>query len=668
MSTILLAPIEELSVFIRPDPTLDVLEWPCIDLDNIAVYADSSTSVTDITDVDNDDDIDTYTLEGDVVQSNRQDKISLYSGQFKDIVGRRIRIYNVHTSILRKADSDAPGNNPNFSLDFQILGETCWYRCLSPSKEYRNIYYDIMDKSKFWTWITTQMADIPQHLDDDTFDLFQELNRRYRHDFNKIRFLGLLLKHHQFIISRLLKDKYWENDILLRSFLSSPEYGSVVRELSRKINDAAINVDETTSDFFKSNIKLHSVASNKRKRQSTTPDYSCSDVEGGQIVSHVPTSPRSQSVSTLFGKSHAVTVSSVLSFVVHRSANKFDAAAHVLVLYGPKIDELSVNNDNFMNNLKNFLEIEVALQDSDWTKLMKNSSCMKVFCNRIASHLQLIKSKQSEITDQTEYKVYVDYIDSVKALFEIKQSGLQALGDDKDGEDDDFLKKEVIITNEDDDATTNGSKASVAFRKSQKAVSRLRPFGSPATFAETDPFGKGNVDLDDDTFNGYLGDSLLDQRPDSSFRSSNSSIFNLGSNSWSSSSLVSSIQDSESFIEDGIQLKKSADEAMLIAITQGIQRRLKNAFNLPQLSSDVLSSMPLRKWSCPHDQCDYQISNANSLDGRELIESHYRSHADQYISAMEAVRLIGAGQHVENLVAKIDNMADLWSNEAHKLA
>ncbi|KAK9372716.1 uncharacterized protein V1513DRAFT_223992 [Lipomyces chichibuensis] len=143
---------------------------------------------------------------------------------FDETVGTRVRIYNVHTTILKRLitgnDRDEDGN-----IDFQVLGETSWYRCLSPSKEYRTIYSEIIEKTKFWLWITTQMADISPTEDEDEFDLFDNLNMRYRHDFNQIRFHGLLLKHHRFIISRLLKDKYWDNDILLRTFLANPEYG-----------------------------------------------------------------------------------------------------------------------------------------------------------------------------------------------------------------------------------------------------------------------------------------------------------------------------------------------------------------------------------------------------------------------------------------------------------
>ncbi|KAK9363279.1 hypothetical protein V1504DRAFT_466484 [Lipomyces starkeyi] len=644
----------ELSIFERPDPTTDILEWPCIQLESISIYADTSSSLTDITDVDNEDDIDNYTVEGNVVSVASVQGPKLLHHSFDDTVGTRVRIYNVHTTILKRLIA---GNNcdEDDNIDFQVLGETSWYRCLSPSKEYRTIFSEIIDKAKFWLWITTQMADISPTEDEDDFDLFDNLNMRYRRDFNQIRFHGLLLKHHRFIISRLLKDKYWENDILLRSFLANPEYGPVVIELSKKINDAAVNIDETTSDYLENNIKLRAVASKKRKRRSISPDTATSvssTPEGERRSQHVSSSlsasPRSASVSAMFGLSPSLTVSNVLSFVVHRSANVFDAAAHVLILYGPKAPDLAINSDEFLSHMKQFLERELLFTESSWEQLMTKENCMAVFNDRIKRHLELIESKKNDITDNADYELYANYVSQLKDLFDKKLQELQeAVNNDQS------LKRDVIITNEKEESDQSGSSPAKLIRRSQKAVSSLRPFGSPAlantasfnTVDDSDSEDDGRRFKNDGNF-GLLTSSTAENTESQQLLSQ--SGFDLGllsSNNEGTSSSTSSATDVSH--EDGIRLKKSADDAMFVAITLGIQRRLTNAFRLSPVSDDVLSMLPPKRWTCPQDECSLEIQNANSPEGRECIQKHYQAHVDQYLSAMETVRLIGAGQHVE---------------------
>ncbi|KAJ8104295.1 hypothetical protein POJ06DRAFT_17419 [Lipomyces tetrasporus] len=670
--------MDELTIFQRPDPTTDVLEWPCIQLENISIYADTSSSFTDITDVDNEDDIDNYTVEGDLVSVASVEEPKLLHDLFDDLAGTRVRIYNVHTTILKKLSAhnldNGDADNVTFDMDFQVLGEASWYRCLSPSKEYRNIYSEIIDKTKFWSWITAQMADISPTESGDDFDLFENLNLRYRHDFNQMRFHGLLLKHHRFIISRLLKDKYWENDILLHSFLTNPEYGPVVIELSKKINDAAINIDEKTSDYLKNNIKLRAVASRKRKRRSVSPESAASlsstpDRErGGRHVSpSLSASPRSASVSAMFGLSPSLTVSNVLSFVVHRSANIFDAAAHVLILCGPKAPELVVNSDEFLSHMRQFLERELLFTESSWKQLMTDETCMNVFNDRISSHLDLIESKKDVITDKADYDLYVTYVNQLKVMFESRLQVLQTVTND-----DQSSKRDVIITNEEEGSDQSGSSPSKLIRRSQKAVSRLRPFGSPALTNTGNSFPAGDdSDSDDDQLSfkndGSFGVSTSQNAGSKPFFPQAGFDLNWfsGNDHGGISSSISSATDVP--YDDGIRLKKSADEAMFVAITLGIQRRLTNAFKLVPVSDNTLSMLPPKRWACPQDECPLEIQNANSPEGRECIQEHYQAHVDQYLSAMETVRLIGAGQHVENLLAKIDNMADLWSNEQSKL-
>ncbi|KAK9366739.1 hypothetical protein V1509DRAFT_628951 [Lipomyces kononenkoae] len=665
---------EELTIFERPDPIIDVLEWPCIQLENISIYADTSSSLTDITDVDNEDDIDTYTVEGNLVGLVTLQRPKSLQNSFDDAMGTRVRIYNVHTTILKKLGA---GNNSDDedNIDFQILGEAAWYRCLSPSKEYRTIYSEIIDKTRFWLWITAQMADISPTEDDDDFDLFDELNVRYRHDFHQIRFHGLLLKHHRFIISRLLKDKYWENDILLRSFLDNPQYGPVVVELSKKINDAAVNIDETTSDYLENSIKLRAVASKKRKRRSASPSNATSlsstpgaelRSRGRHVSSSLSTSPRSTSVSAMFGQSASLTVSNVLSFVVHRSANIFDAAAHVLILYGPKAPDLEITSDSFLSHMRQFLESELLLTESSWEQLMTSHSCMAIFRDRIISHLDLIHSKRDDITDNTDYELYANYASQLKDLFDKKLQELEQTTNK-----DLCLKKDVIITNEMEESDqSGGSKPTKMIRRSQKAVSSLRPFGSPAMANTADA-----IDTIDDS-EPDIDSSMLKNDGKSGLSTSSTRQIAAWTQFLSEDGIESGCSDdvaspthyvTDVSHDDGIRLKKSADEAMFVAITLGIQRRLTNAFRLVPVSDQILSMLPPKRWACPQEECSLEIQNSNSPEGRECIQEHYQAHVDQYLSAMETLRLIGAGQHVENLLAKIDNMADLWSNEQSKL-
>ncbi|KAK9314281.1 hypothetical protein V1524DRAFT_153375 [Lipomyces starkeyi] len=370
----------------------------------------------------------------------------------------------------------------------------------------------------------------------------------------------------------------------------------------------------------------------------------------------------------MFGLSPSLTVSNVLSFVVHRSANAFDAAAHVLILYGPKAPDLAINSDEFLSHMKQFLERELLFTESSWEQLMTKENCMAVFNDRIKRHLELIESKKNDITDNADYELYANYVIQLKDLFDKKLQELQeAVNNDQS------LKRDVIITNEKEESDQSGSSPAKLIRRSQKAVSSLRPFGSPAlantasfnTVDDSDSEDDGRRFKNDGNF-GLLTSSTAENTESQQLLSqSGYDLGLLSSNNEGTSSSTSSATDVSH--EDGIRLKKSADDAMFVAITLGIQRRLTNAFRLSPVSDDVLSMLPPKRWTCPQDECSLEIQNANSPEGRECIQKHYQAHVDQYLSAMETVRLIGAGQHVENLLAKIDNMADLWSNEQSKL-
>ncbi|KAK9372717.1 uncharacterized protein V1513DRAFT_223993 [Lipomyces chichibuensis] len=349
----------------------------------------------------------------------------------------------------------------------------------------------------------------------------------------------------------------------------------------------------------------------------------------------------------MFGSYPSLTVSNVLSFVVHRSANVFDAAAHVLILYGPKAPDLAINSDEFLSHMKQFLERELLFTESSWKQLMTKENCMAVFNDRIKCHLELIKSKKNDITDNADYELYTNYVNQLKVLFDKKLQELQeAVNNDQS------LKRDVIITNEEEDSDQSGSSPAKLIRRSQKAVSSLRPFGSPA-LANTASFNAGDdSDSDDDGHRfknddkfGLLTSSTSQNAVSQKLLSQSGFGLLLSSNDEGTSSSTASVTDDSH--EDGIRLKKSADDAMFVAITLGIQRRLTNAFKLSPVSDDVLSMLPPKRWTCPQDECSLEIQNANSPEGRECIQKHYQAHVDQYLSAMETVRLIGAGQHVE---------------------
>ncbi|KAK9239494.1 hypothetical protein V1525DRAFT_398248 [Lipomyces kononenkoae] len=384
------------------------------------------------------------------------------------------------------------------------------------------------------------------------------------------------------------------------------------------------------------------------------------------VSSSLSTSPRSASVSAMFGRSPSLTVSNVLSFVVPRSANIFDAAAHVLILYGPKAPDLAISNDEFLSHMRQFLKSELLFTESSWEQLMTSKNCMAIFCDRIMSHLELIQSKRDTITDSADYELYVNYASLLKDLFDKKLQELE-----ESASKDVSLKKDVIITNEMEESDrSGGSNPTKMIRRSQKAVSSLRPFGSPAmtsTADVIDALDDSEPDIDSCTVNND-GKSELSTSSTGPFAALKQLLSEGGIGSGNSERIYSPTRSaSDVSHDDGIRLKKSADEAMFIAITLGIQRRLTNAFKLAPVADEILSMLPPKRWACPQEECSLVIQNANSPEGRECIQKHYQAHVDQYLSAMETLRLIGAGQHVENLLAKIDNMADLWSNEQSKL-
>ncbi|KAK7202528.1 hypothetical protein BZA70DRAFT_285286 [Myxozyma melibiosi] len=616
--------IPELSLFDPPDPSLDVLSWPCIVLTNVCVYAEASTTeIADVTETENEDDVGSFTVEGDVEQVVTESEpvitaswSSLYAD--KDPRGARIRISNATTVVLRKSESEGAEDD----VDFQILGEACWYKCASPSPAYTDVYNEIIEKTRFWNWIVDQVSDIsPQESTPTT--LFDQLNTYYREDFKQAKFFGLLKKHDRFIISRLLKDKYWEDSLLLAAFGLSDEYGAAFDELAMKLKDGDVQeiVDESAKGDDDLEIKSEPSAHKKRKRENDDDDDEETDIK----------------------KEEYSTVSDLLSHLSdHKSENIFKAAAHVLSLYGPKSSGLVIvdpPSSEFLETVKQFLEDELLFTDEMWHELVDKASNLRVFCGHLREILELLESNRESILDSEEYAAYTSYLTRLKAVFESRLPKQK----DKNAEESTEEEDEIIITNEQED-----EQEIRPTRKSQKAVSKLRPFGSPTPFASLD----------------FVEDDLEE---------SATSIFGSADAGRENGLLlteekeIADADEKEGSADDGMRLKKSADEAMFRAVTENIQRRLQTFFRLKPLSKAALAKVKPQPWSCPQDDCTMNLDNCNTPEARDIIQRHYEAHAARHLAAMEAMRFIGSGKHVERLLAKIDGTTALWAREQTKL-
>ncbi|KAK9452173.1 uncharacterized protein V1518DRAFT_410532 [Limtongia smithiae] len=680
--------MEELAVFQRPDVAAGVLAWPSVDLVNVSIYANASLSLTDITDVDNEDDIDNYTVEGDIASCLEPMQLVAALPPDADVVGSRIRIRNVHTTIFKRVHAENAENaeeyDPHFEMDFQVLGEAAWYHCLTPSYEYKAIFKDIIEKTKFWSWLSMQMQYLYSLTDEHEFaTLFESLDSSYTSDYETFRFFGLLLKHCRFIISRLLKDRFWDNDLLLRAFLGHSEYRPIVLELSKKLSDAALIIDETKSDYVENNIKLRNVASRKRKRGSddnslhsvSSSSSSLSDHQQADVAIRIESSvsPRSRSAAHLFGASlvSPATPSSVLSYITPRILDLVESAAHYLVLFGPRTPGLAViGSDEYLELAVRELKRTKILTNPDWNKMLGNVSWLGGFCDEVRKHQKLLREKSDEIEDRDMYDMYDRYIEDMciyfsgrlNALCEIKAAEATAAEADESAkmvaavttQDDKaaLASDEVIITNEQESERTPEH---TAVRHSQKAISKLRPFGSPALAADQ---GYEDFDADEDMYAELAvtttpADVDEVQNHDGSVLNLDSELplfesvdvnFNFESTDPAPSSALTSSSTSLSSL-NSINDDISSPISLTVA---NIQSRLMTSFNLARVSDDVLCHLAPITWTCPQHGCGTTLHNANTRDTHEEIQKHFQTHVQQYLSAMEEMREIGiAGKHVE---------------------
>lgn len=328
-------------------------------------------------------------------------------------------------------------------------------------------------------------------------------------------------------------------------------------------------------------------------------------------------------------------VSHLISSLSKQSSSAIDAAADVMALYGQKSKFLDIQNSEFLNNMRQFLAQELLYDDETWFRLIQRPENLQLFCDRLQSITNLITTRKNQISDLEDFAVHVEYIARLKEYF------ASLLGELRTNPSREAEGADVIITNEQEDHETTPIK-----RKSTKAVPRLRPFGSLALPILQQPEEVDNIfesTYQEAEFQGVHSD--------------------LGS-----SIVISEEAETESTEnDDGLQLKKSADEAMITAITSNIQRRLRTAFNPQPIAETDFAALESAPWVCPQEDCSMNLENSSTPEARDVIQKHYEAHARQYLTAMEAVRIIGAGQHVDRLLAKIDRMAEIWRGEQLRL-
>ncbi|KAK9456648.1 hypothetical protein V1511DRAFT_217061 [Dipodascopsis uninucleata] len=608
---------DELSVFEQPDPATDVLKWPCIQLANVSIFADLSSSMVDITDVDADDDIEYYRVEGDIFDDGAIDPQSMSESLAFDaelegsVVGERIRIYNVRTTVLRK-DSATDNSDDSLLVDFEVLGESAWFKCLSPSEEYRSIFDGIIEKTMFWTWISTQLND-GQNLHD--LDALEYLCILYVKAFpGAASFYDLMNRHVHFIVSMLLKDRQGTN-ALLQSMIVNPVFAPIIHDMSLKSN-------ETNNSDSLAQVDLSVRENRKRKRSKST------SLRDESVTS--PTSPDSTRADFLRS------VTDLLSFAVSEPSDMFESAADVLCISGPKNANLSIDNDDFLQNAREFLHKELLFTAHTWNQLIGDHISLDKFCSRIRRHTQNLEARKDDLQLLNDYSLYLEYFYRLVGIFEDSF-------EDSLRRKDDQTYKDIIITN--DSEETEGLPDSS--RRSQKAVSRLHPPGNIRS-----DLVRGSSNSDDD-------DSEDDEQ---SIDSTNVNDDEASKNSISISR-AKIITDND---DNGLELKKSADDAMFDAMFASIERKLNNFFQLEPVSAEALMKLPTESWTCPHKECSLIIDNQNSPEGRECIEQHYHAHAKQLISVMETLRSFGSGQQVNKIIAKVDDMTSIWEKEQEK--
>ncbi|KAK9477467.1 hypothetical protein V1514DRAFT_333743 [Lipomyces japonicus] len=589
----------ELALRETADSSIDVRDWPLIELENVSIFASGTKTLVDVTNHDNEDFVDSFTVEGEVGM--------ILSPQHRqeDIVGRKISVYNIKTVVFNEESSyKIDSKDLNLFINFKVLGETAWYSISSPSEEYKQIFGEIMEKITLWDWMVQQTDDVSIYNPDrQNGDLFDILSEHHRTEFKTVLFDALLFKYHRFIISQLLRSDRWAGHPLLTAFITSPLYGPVVADLSLKAGSSSILFNNSGS----SNHDEESEGHFKRKLEEIENDEDIQVKEVAKKAKHEP-------------EFHS-TITGILSQAGDDLDDSIQLAAHVLILSGPRRPELSLDSPHFLLNVKQFLHNELFMTDDTWKYVLTDRNVRTGFLQTIDSHLQLIRSSYDMISDKEDYKLYESYADGLKKLFESQEYVK--------------LQDDIIITNETEQPLDANR------RRSQKSVSGLRPFGTAIKSGAGLTALYQELDSDDD-----------DEKKDSDYNESETEI------------KVDRKQDNK----DVLSLKESADDAMFAAIAMGIQRRLSNAFRLGHVSDDVLTALPRRKWRCPSDGCQLEILNANSVEGRECIEKHYEAHVQQSLEAMETLKSVGGGKHVDNLLARIDDLAELWSKEQEALS
>lgn len=102
--------------------------------------------------------------------------------------------------------------------------------------------------------------------------------------------------------------------------------------------------------------------------------------------------------------------------------------------------------------------------------------------------------------------------------------------------------------------------------------------------------------------------------------------------------------------------------------TRGVPTLLPGTGKPPLSSTGVYSTRANRPgghWECEISGCGHAVLDADTAENLRAIEEHYEEHAEVIRQAMDAIGggtgLQGHGRHVDNLLAKLEAMAEKWA-------
>ncbi|KAI5811112.1 hypothetical protein DFH27DRAFT_531474 [Peziza echinospora] len=513
------------------------------------------------------------------------------------------------------------------------LGGSGWY-ALSPSKAYKPIFQQMVEKTIIWLFLEDRYTDIfeeHKELKDTTALLYKNFSQENPTYPDAKAASELFHKYHEWLIIKMLVPEEAENwartPIHTEMFERYPDEVSKIQKILKR--RAATNSTVSDGEIF-SNLSTDGSQSTIPVKQASPPSQT-SAIHIANPIS-LPRSIRSNS------KSKILWTILEKSMIEDNIEPKGFTLTHLYDLAYKKIDFKDKNTA--MDVIKaRAPDLEILMKDNHaWrgtVALTELQSLQKPPRYTAAINHKIVERsvESTEIKIETTKSMQSKSSSDTRSIPDTMEEGLTAEEDDVDEESESESESETAEK-----------------PKSSKGKSVLRPRASIIPLEPSSPLqGRGPTldDLEDEE----MPDMVLEDEPESS-------------NATTSKRGAEEDTNTAERLTKRMRSLQAQSSASLPDIQIDSPPTGKPPIKIGKMPPTT-SNRPGGLWMCSLDGCKHKVYKADTPEGILQVEQHYESHSLKMKDAMDTVARETENARgiyaVDHLLAKIEEMAKRWA-------